>query len=113
MWPRHTGDFCMFRVYTGPDGEPADPSEANIPFKPQAPLPGEHQRCEGRRLRHDHGLPWQHRSFPQQPRRESLGLEQEQPSRVKMRRAKLDIYEEFTWTRTNATRIKYASKHAR
>ncbi|MBK7947056.1 MAG: S46 family peptidase [Flavobacteriales bacterium] len=39
MWPRHTGDFCLFRVYTGPDGEPADPSDANIPFKPAHHFP--------------------------------------------------------------------------
>ena len=31
MWPRHTGDFSMFRVYTGPDGKPADYSPDNIP----------------------------------------------------------------------------------
>ena len=30
-WPRHTGDFSMFRVYTGPDGKPADYSPENIP----------------------------------------------------------------------------------
>ena len=35
MWPRHTCDFSMFRVYTGPDGNPADYSEENIPLKPK------------------------------------------------------------------------------
>ena len=35
MWPRHTCDFSMFRVYTGPDGEPADYSEDNIPLRPK------------------------------------------------------------------------------
>ena len=35
MWPRHTCDFSMFRVYTGPDGEPADYSENNIPLRPK------------------------------------------------------------------------------
>ena len=35
MWPRHTCDFSMFRVYTGPDGEPADYSEENIPLRPK------------------------------------------------------------------------------
>ena len=35
MWPRHTCDFSMFRVYTGPDGNPADYSEDNIPLKPK------------------------------------------------------------------------------
>jgi len=35
MWPRHTGDFSLFRVYTGPDGKPADYSPNNIPLKPK------------------------------------------------------------------------------
>ena len=33
MWPRHTGDFSMFRVYTAPDGSPATYAEENIPLK--------------------------------------------------------------------------------
>ncbi len=33
MWPRHTGDFSLFRVYTGPDGEPADYSPDNVPLE--------------------------------------------------------------------------------
>ena len=33
MWPRHTGDFSMFRVYAGPDNEPADFSLDNRPYK--------------------------------------------------------------------------------
>lgn len=35
MWPRHTCDFSMFRVYTGPDGEPADYDEENVPLRPK------------------------------------------------------------------------------
>ena len=35
MWPRHTGDFAMMRVYTAPDGSPAVYSPENIPFKPK------------------------------------------------------------------------------
>jgi len=38
-WPRHTGDFAIFRVYTGPDGRPAPYSEENIPLKPKHYLP--------------------------------------------------------------------------
>ena len=34
MWPRHTGDFSMFRVYVSPEGLPADYSEENVPYKP-------------------------------------------------------------------------------
>lgn len=38
-WPRHTGDFSIFRVYTDPQGNPAKYSEANIPMKPKWYLP--------------------------------------------------------------------------
>jgi hypothetical protein len=35
IWPRHTGDFTLFRIYTGPDGNPAEYSKDNIPYKPR------------------------------------------------------------------------------
>ena len=38
-WPRHTGDFSVFRVYSGPDGKPAPYSKENIPLKPKHFLP--------------------------------------------------------------------------
>ncbi len=34
IWPRHTGDFSMFRVYAGKDNKPADYSPDNVPYKP-------------------------------------------------------------------------------
>ena len=33
MWPRHTGDFSVFRVYAGKDNRPAEYSEENVPYK--------------------------------------------------------------------------------
>jgi len=39
MWPRHTGDFSMFRVYSNAEGEPAVYSEENVPLKPKHYLP--------------------------------------------------------------------------
>ena len=33
-WPRHTGDFTVFRAYVGKDGQPADYSAENVPFHP-------------------------------------------------------------------------------
>ncbi len=38
-WPRHTGDFALFRIYAGPDNMPAEYSEDNIPYKPKHFLP--------------------------------------------------------------------------
>jgi hypothetical protein len=39
MWPRHTGDFSMFRVYMGKDGKPAKYSPENLPLKAKHHLP--------------------------------------------------------------------------
>jgi hypothetical protein len=110
MWPRHTGDFSLFRVYAGPDGEPADPSDANVPYKPKWHFPisldgvqeGDFAMVMGYpgstdRFLSSHGV--------------KLALDVEQPTRVKIRRAKLDIYDEHM-SADNAVRIKYASKHA-
>ncbi|MEN0004329.1 MAG: S46 family peptidase, partial [Bacteroidota bacterium] len=38
-WPRHTGDFSLFRIYAGPDNKPADYSPDNKPFQPRYSLP--------------------------------------------------------------------------
>ena len=38
MWPRHTGDFSMFRIYAGKDGKPAAYSPDNVPYKPKKSL---------------------------------------------------------------------------
>jgi hypothetical protein len=34
MWPRHTGDFAFYRAWVGPDGQPADRTPENVPFRP-------------------------------------------------------------------------------
>jgi hypothetical protein len=39
MWPRHTGDFSVFRVYSSPQGKPASYSKDNVPLKPRYSLP--------------------------------------------------------------------------
>jgi len=39
MWPRHTGDFSLFRIYADKDNMPADYSEDNVPFKPAYHFP--------------------------------------------------------------------------
>ena len=39
MWPRHTGDFALFRIYADENNEPADYSPGNVPFKPKKFFP--------------------------------------------------------------------------
>jgi hypothetical protein len=33
-WPRHTGDFCVFRIYAGEDNRPAEYADSNVPYRP-------------------------------------------------------------------------------
>ena len=111
MWPRHTGDFSMFRVYSNQDNEPAAYSENNVPYQPKHFLPvstagvteGDYAMILGYPGSTDRYLT-------------SLGVQQaveiEQPARVKVRRMKLDIMEEGMNKEQNV-RIQYASKHAR
>lgn len=39
VWPRHTGDFCVFRIYAGKNNRPADYSPENVPYHPQYVAP--------------------------------------------------------------------------
>jgi hypothetical protein len=39
VWPRHTGDFSLFRIYASPDNKPAEYSPDNVPFRPRHHLP--------------------------------------------------------------------------
>ena len=42
VWPRHTGDFSLFRVYAGADNKPSDISDANVPYQPVPQYHGGH-----------------------------------------------------------------------
>jgi len=39
VWPRHTGDFCVFRIYVDKENNPAKYSPANVPFRPKYVAP--------------------------------------------------------------------------
>jgi hypothetical protein len=110
MWPRHTGDFALFRVYMGADGEPAEYSEANVPYKPGHHFPVSLQGVQEGDFAMVMGYPGSTDRFLSS-HGVKLALDIEQPSRVKIRREKLDIYDTHM-EQDDAVRIKYASKHA-
>ncbi len=111
MWPRHTGDFCIFRVYTGPDGEPASYSEDNIPLEPKHYLP---ISIKGVEL-NDYAMVF---GYPGRTNRylTSTGvqrtIEVTNNVREEVRAVKLGIIKDYMKTSPNAT-IQYASKAAR
>ena len=111
MWPRHTGDFSMFRVYSGPDGKPAKYSEENIPLKPKHFLPISLDGVKDGDFTMIFGYPGSTDRFLS-----SYGVEQAiekyNPSVVKVRDEKLKIMKKYM-SADDATRIQYASKYAR
>ena len=110
MWPRHTGDFALFRVYTGPDGEPAEYNEANVPFKPAHHFPVSLQGVKEGDFAMVMGYPGSTDRFLSS-HGVRLALDVEQPSRVKIRGEKLDIMK-ADMDASDEVRIKYASKYA-
>ncbi len=109
-WPRHTGDFSMFRIYTGPDGEPANYSEENIPFKPKWHFPVSLDGVKKGDFSMIMGFPGSTDRFLNSDG-VKLALDVEQPARVKVRGEKLDVMKEHM-NASPEVRIKYASKHA-
>ncbi len=56
MWPRHTGDYSFYRAYVGPNGNPADHSENNVPYQPEHYLKVSTEGGEAGRFRHGGGI---------------------------------------------------------
>ena len=110
MWPRHTADFSMFRVYSGADNKPADYDEANHPYTPKHHLPVSIKGVK----ENDYAMIL---GFPGSTDRylSSWGVNQavslEQPKRVEVRRKKLDIMKSYM-NDDVAVRLKYSSKYA-
>ena len=111
MWPRHTADFAMFRVYSGPDGKPAEYSEENIPLTPKHYLPVSIKGIEEGDFAMVLGYPGGTNRY-----KTSFGvnytMQVTNPVRVEVREKKLDILDKYMSTSQKA-RIQYASKYAR
>lgn len=110
MWPRHTGDFSMFRVYADKNNKPAEYSKDNVPYKPKHHLPVSLSGVKENDFAMILGYPGSTDRYLT-----SYGVEEavniEQPLRVKIRRTKLDIME-IGMEADPAVRLQYASKHA-
>jgi hypothetical protein len=110
MWPRHTGDFTMFRVYANSENEPASFSKENQPLKPKHSLPISIAGIQEGDYAMIMGYPGSTDRFLS-----SWGVKEavevEQPGRVKIRRIKLDIME-AEMDKSQKVRIQYASKYA-
>jgi len=111
MWPRHTGDFSMFRVYTGPDGMPAEYSPDNIPLKSKHFLPVSIDGYEKDDFAMILGFPGRTNRYMTSWEVQSL-LDVEHPDRIKIRGVIQEIMMKDMLA-DQKVRIQYASKHAR
>lgn len=110
MWPRHTGDFALFRIYAGPDNKPAAYSATNVPYVPEYSLTidaGHRKTGEFTMVYGFPGVTEQHVVSGQL----AYLINRERPARIGMREKSLSIIN----TRMRASddiRIKYAAKQA-
>ncbi len=111
MWPRHKGDFCLFRVYTAPDGSPAAYSKDNVPMKPKHHLPISLDGIEKNDYAMIMGYPGRTERYLSSYGVKLL-LEQSAPTIIDVRTKKLEIYR-ADMDADEKVRIQYASKQAR
>lgn len=110
MWPRHTGDFSVFRVYANSENKAASYSTDNVPYKPKYSVPVSLQGYKDKDYAMTIGYPGStQRYIP------SWGIaqmvESEHKPRIAVRGAKQDIWRK-EMNASDAIRIKYASKYA-
>lgn len=110
MWPRHTGDFSVFRVYMGPDGKPAEYSTDNVPYKPKHFFPVSIGGVENDDFAMVIGFPGRTNRYLT-----SFGVKQaieiSNPTVVKIRDKKLSIMDKYMSADKSVRRM-YASKRA-
>ncbi|MFC6998562.1 S46 family peptidase [Rufibacter roseus] len=110
MWPRHTGDFSLFRVYMGPDGKPAPYSPQNLPYKPKHHLPISMSNVQEGDFSMVFGFPGRTTRFMTGSGL-AMAVEQSNPARIKLRERRLAIMKE-AMDASPANRLKLASEYA-
>lgn len=110
MWPRHTGDFSVFRVYADKDGKPAEYSKDNVPYTPKKHLKINIKGVEEGDFTFVFGYPGTTKQFLTS---DAVDYVQnvEDPTRIKLRTARLDVYNR-AMNESPAQRLRYASKVA-
>ena len=110
MWPRHTGDFSIFRIYADKDNNPAEYSRENIPYKPKKYL---HISTRGIRegdFTMVYGFPGRTQEYIHS---EAVRYIEEvgDPHKIALRTLRLDIMSMYQ-AQSQKVRIQYSSKHA-
>jgi len=110
MWPRHTGDFSMFRIYADANNRPAEYSKDNVPYKPKHFFPISLDGVEENDFNLVFGFPGRTNAYLP-----AVGVDQIvnvlNPAKIEIRENALKIVDKFMKS-DEKIRIQYASKYA-
>lgn len=110
MWPRHTGDFSIFRIYADKDNNPADYSEDNVPYRPKKFFKISRAGVREGDFTFVYGCPGSTKEYVTSDEVRYVG-EISDPQKIALRTQRLDIQKKYM-NRDQAVRIQYSSKNA-
>ena len=110
MWPRHTGDFSMFRIYADSANHPAEYSANNVPYKPKKFLTISMKGVKENDFEMVYGFPGRTQEYVSSS---AVNMTQhiDDPSKVKVRDVKLKIWYN-AMSENDTVRLQYWSKYA-
>jgi V8-like Glu-specific endopeptidase len=108
VWPRHTGDFSLYRIYSAPDGSPADYSEQNVPMKSKQFFPVSIKGIEENDFTLVFGYPGTTRQFLTSDGVDLI-VNHQNPVAIHQRGARLDIMKKYM-NQSPAIRLMYSAK---
>ncbi len=111
VWPRHTGDFSIFRIYAGKDNKPAELSEDNVPYTPARHLKVNLGGFKPNDFTMIYGFPGTTSEYLPSNEIQNI-ISEYDPARIAIRDQLLEILDK-KMRQSDETRIKYASKYAR
>ncbi len=110
MWPRHTGDFSMFRIYAGKDGKPAPYSPDNIPYKPKRSLTISLKGVKEGDFTMVFGFPGRTNEYLHSRAVQQV-MDVLDPAKIKIREKALQVIDGFM-RKDEGIKIQYAAKYA-
>ena len=110
MWPRHTGDFSIFRVYADKDNNPADYSPDNVPYRPKKFFKISRAGVKEGDFTFVYGCPGSTQEYVLSDQVRYVA-EQSDPAKIALRTQRLDIQKKYM-SASQAVRIQYSSKNA-
>jgi hypothetical protein len=110
VWPRHTGDFSVFRIYAGKDNKPAAFSKDNVPYQPLHSLPISFKNRKVGDFTMVYGFPGQTEQHVVSSYLKFI-IEKERPARIHMRDLSLNVID-AAMKASDLTRIQYSAKQA-